>query len=201
MVAERPKDPDPRCLLAAALAARGEYKEARAELLGALALKRDHAPAHGLMGVVLDSLGLHGDAVEHHREAIRLDPGRAAWRNNYGFSLYLQGRFAEAAEAFREALRIDPDLTKARNNLGFAYGRAGDMHSAIGEFRRAGDEAEACNNLGLAYELAGDRARALDLYTRAAEADPELHSARRNLARLVGEEAQPPDAPAGEDGR
>src|SRR5438552_16221325 len=68
-------------------------------------------------GVVLGQQGKPADAIEHFRQALRIQPENAETHNNWGVALTQQGKPAEAIEHFRRALRIQPENADAHNNL------------------------------------------------------------------------------------
>ncbi|MBM4012660.1 MAG: tetratricopeptide repeat protein [Planctomycetes bacterium] len=65
----------------------------------------------------------HADAVERSGNAnLPIDPSIAALINNYGVSLFKQGKKDEAIAAFKRALAINPNLKDARESLTLATG-------------------------------------------------------------------------------
>ena len=68
------------------------------------------------LGVVLMSREDFDEAVQHFKEALRLEPDFAEAKNGLE-SLGRQGNLAEAARHFAEALRLKPDFADARRNL------------------------------------------------------------------------------------
>jgi cytochrome c-type biogenesis protein CcmH/NrfG len=61
--------------------------------------------------------GRYADAEAAYREAIRLDPLRAAARTRLGHVLHKTKRLAKAEAAYREAIRLDPDDARAHECL------------------------------------------------------------------------------------
>src|SRR5262245_25375382 len=57
-------------------------------------------------------------SVAATREAIRLDPGHAAYHDELGQALCSQERYAEAEAAFREAIRLDTDPSAGHTAAG-----------------------------------------------------------------------------------
>jgi tetratricopeptide (TPR) repeat protein len=103
--------------LANALAAGGRFPEAEAKYLELIqGMERAHADAIQATG----------------NPAIPLDPGVAALINNYGVTLFKQGKKDEAIAAFRRALSINPNLKDARDSLAMATGEAAMPPEAAG---------------------------------------------------------------------
>jgi tetratricopeptide (TPR) repeat protein len=97
-----------------------------------------------------------------------------AYHNNYGFSLYLAGRYDQALDELQEALELEPTLAMAINNLGFAFGAVKRYTDAARMFQQVGTKAEALINLSLAYERNGEADKATELRERAYQLEPDL---------------------------
>jgi tetratricopeptide (TPR) repeat protein len=121
--------------------------------------------AHLNLGVMLARLGKPEEAIAEFREAVRLEPDRAAIRFTLGTLLFEHGQIEEAVAAYREAIRLDPSLSMAHTNLGLALAQRGKPQDAIAEYREAirlqpGD-AEAHCNLGRSLQQRGEFPEAL----------------------------------------
>ncbi|MCC6847406.1 MAG: tetratricopeptide repeat protein [Deltaproteobacteria bacterium] len=155
----------------------------------ALAVAPDNYVAHGNLGVALDALGRHTEAMAHFERAVALAPSFAKARLNLGNALARSGS-VEAAEAeYREAVRLDPGSALASYDLGLLLAERGELAEAIAWYRRALDRdpryARAWNNLGWALAARGapgDLAEAVRAYERALAMDPDLTAAHNNLA-------------------
>ena len=82
--------------------------------------------AHLNRANALSDLGKGGEALEHYREALRVDPsGSQAHliRFNMGLALARQGKRAEAVAQYREAVRLRPGFPEALENLGELLGQ------------------------------------------------------------------------------
>jgi len=93
--------------LANALAAGGRFGEAEAKYLELI---------KGMEQARAEAIRVTGNT------AIPLDPAVAALINNYGVTLFKQGKKDEAIAAFRRALEINPSLKDARESLAMATG-------------------------------------------------------------------------------
>jgi tetratricopeptide (TPR) repeat protein len=141
--------------------------------------------AHQKLGSAFESQGKIAEAVEHYREALRLNPDSADTHNRLGVALEFQGRPDEAVEHYREALKARPEFAEAHINLGIALKNQGKLDEAIACFRQALQlkpiSAEACVNLGLALEARGKADEAITQYRRALQFKPSLVEAHNNL--------------------
>ncbi len=85
--------------------------------------------------------------------------------------------FQAAIEEYLSALKIS-DNADIRYNLALTYDLAGDIDSAVKQYRKVlkkqPDAAYALNNLGLIYYHKGDLTRAMDYYHRAVQADSRI---------------------------
>jgi len=191
-----PSDAEPEYLMARVHTGLQQFELAERSLRLALKMNPRYPEALSQMGVLLDLQGNHSLARDFHRRAIALAPEQASYRNNLGFSLYLDKRYQEAISTFSKALELDASARRVHNNLAFAFGRLGNMTRAYSEFRLAGVPAQASNNVGFLYEERGELARAYDYYVTALQEDPELTQARRNLERVCVQLGRPlPDLP------
>jgi hypothetical protein len=122
----------------------------------ALAVTQGNHRAHAALGAVYDERGDTASAIAQYRQALRIVPDQAEWRNNLGLLYVKDNKVAEAMGQFAIATRLRPDFADAFNNLGAMHARAGQMTEAIAA------------------------------YTEALRLDPGHTLARTNLARAQG---------------
>jgi Flp pilus assembly protein TadD len=94
----------------------GELEVAEAHYRDSLAIKPQPAIYNDL-GVVLERVGLPGEAAEAYRKAVKLDPKSASAHYNLGTSLARSGKLAEAERHLRSAIEADPTKAAARQAL------------------------------------------------------------------------------------
>ena len=160
----------------------------------------ERAATRHRLGAELAQRGQLQEAVEHLREAIRLDPqsvqiardlraALAALQTGRGLALQAEGRLAEAADCFREALKVEPAHVAAHGNLGNALKLQGQFADAERCYRRVLDLvphcAQAHNDLGYVAQLQGRSSEALTSFLRAVELDPLLAEAHANLGATL----------------
>ncbi len=176
-----PRDAEVHVLLGTVYREQGLYEEAEAQFDRALAIDGRYGDAWGGRGLVREERRDEGDAaLEDFKKAIQYAPNNAAHYNNYGFALYVRGRYEDAVRALRDGLRHNPSSRRMRNNLGFVYGRLGLYNRAMHEFERGGSRAEAESNLGFVFEQAGEHDAACERYQEAIRLDPTLAAAASN---------------------
>jgi Flp pilus assembly protein TadD len=107
----------------------GEIELAEAHFRESLAIKPQPAIYNDL-GVVLERQGLHEEAVEAYRTAVKLDPKSPSAQFNLGLSLARGGEFAEAEKHLRIAVKADPQNTAARKALNGVLDRLGRADGA-----------------------------------------------------------------------
>jgi Tfp pilus assembly protein PilF len=66
------------------------------------------------------------EAADVYEELVTQQPNNAALLNNYGVTLYKQGKKGQAITQFRKALEIDPNLKDAKESLAIALGEKPD---------------------------------------------------------------------------
>lgn len=86
---------------------RGQYEVALEKLKRAVAQDPTYAPAHTLLGVLYERLGMIAEAGDEYRLAVRHAPDNGDVNNNYGVYLCGRGKAKEADEHFQKAVR-DP---------------------------------------------------------------------------------------------
>jgi tetratricopeptide (TPR) repeat protein len=145
--------------------------------------------AHGNLGVALVSRGELKKAVQHYRDALRIDPANAEAHNNLGVALLEQGELGEAIEHYREALRINSDYAEAHYNLGNVLVRRGEIDEAVEHYRAAlrtrPADAKAHYNLGTILARKGQLEEAMQHFRQALEIDPAYAMAHYNLGTAL----------------
>jgi len=89
------------------------------------------------LGNLLLRQGRMAEAIDHLKEAVKLNPGLAQSRNNLGNVLLRQGRVSEAVEQFETAVKVAPTDALAHANLSAALFQAGRMADAIEQDQEA----------------------------------------------------------------
>src|SRR3990172_607849 len=138
-----------------------------------------------VLGYYLGEAGMHKEAIEAYRQAIRIKPDYAVAHYNLGVAYGKSGMYREGIEAYKQAIRIKPDLAEAHNNLGVAYGKSGMYKEEIEAYKQAirikPDYAEAHNNLGVAYGKSGMYKEEIEAYKQAIRIKPDYAKAHYNL--------------------
>jgi tetratricopeptide (TPR) repeat protein len=139
------------------------------------------------------------EAVDHFREALRLEPGYADAHYNLGVSLYkIPGRANDAISEYEAALRLEPGRVEAHNNLGNALMSQGRTREAMVEFQEAlrldPAHAEAHYNMGNALSSLGRQQEAIAQYREALRTKPDHVEAHFNLGNALVAVGKPADA-------
>ena len=120
-----------------------------------------------------------------YRDAVRLDPGNAAYHNNLGIALSFLGRYDEVEAADREAVRLDRGNAAYHNNLGIALASLGRTRPGGSRLSRGSPSGprqrrhprqppDALRGLGLNYD-------AQAAYRDAVRLDPDNAAYHNNL--------------------
>jgi len=166
------------------------------EALAALAALNAAFPArfdvHFFLGLALENQDRAGEAVEHFRQALGLNPPAHELPSIFvhlGTCQKDLGYFTEAAGAFTRALELDPNLKEAHHFLGFCCFKLEDYQQAVACFEKVIelDPGSAIDyaNLGINLQRLGHRKEAAYVLKQALELDPALDFAARALAALA----------------
>jgi tetratricopeptide (TPR) repeat protein len=144
--------------------------------------------AHNNLANDLMMSGHLDEAIEHYRQAQRLEPGFPEACDNLGIALGRAGRSEEAVAIFQEALRLRPDYAEAHYNLAVVLAQMGRLPEAIDHYGTARqlspNHSEVHLGLGMALARTGRYAEAIDEFQRAAALRPDDASAYGNLGTL-----------------
>lgn len=184
---------DARYNLAANAHTQGRLDEAFALYRDALQADPNHAPTHGMLGVLLQQRGQAGPALDHMRRAIELDPSCAGFFVNLGALLQGLGDSHGAEDCYRRALMLDPDIASAHGNLAAILRDAGRHEEAFRCAKRSLElqptAAQSHHIIGNLFDAQGRHADAETAYRNALAIDPSLLLALFDLAenlRLQG---------------
>lgn len=179
-----------------ALLEHGYTNEAVSELSVASVVGPDLVEANKLLGVALDRLGQHGQAQEAYERALTVAPDDAEVLNNYGYSLFLDGRAQEALKRLRQAERLTPEAPYVLANMAVVQARLGKYGDAFKSFKRAYGEYEARVRVAELLEEAGRTDDALKHYESARALRPDSPALLERLAALYDRKGRTRDAEA-----
>ena len=115
-------------------------------------------------------------AEKIYEQIVKLDPRSAEGHSNFGFALYMQGRYLNAIAQFRKALELDPHLDRTQVLLALSYFDSADLEHAVPllekVYQTRKDDAVVVAHLGLAYLRQNKDDQALAMLTRWAELEP-----------------------------
>ena len=111
---------------------RGQYEVAMEKLKRAVAQDPTYAPAHTMLGVLYETLGMIEEAGREYRLALKHAPANGDVNNNLAVFLCGQGRGSEAEKHFQAAVR-DPFYSTRH----VAYANAGQCALDHGDLDKA----------------------------------------------------------------
>ncbi|MBC7949126.1 MAG: tetratricopeptide repeat protein [Chitinophagaceae bacterium] len=196
----------------------GLFEQARSKLEAAIRVCNYVALWHNDLGNILAALERPYDAMEHYREAIRLNDRYPEAHYNLGLELQNLGQMDEALVEYQLALDIHPDFIPAQSRLTevlklknmreHSHTLGEDMlnlYNAANNERDSGnlsraqqlyekclitapDFAPALNNLGIVLASSGNAKAARQRFQEAIEIDPADPDPHNNLGRLLMEQ-------------
>ena len=174
-----------------------DYRSELALLSDTVAKCPGNARAHNNLGLVLTHMaGREADAVAECEAAVKLEPDSAGYHTELGSALAnIPGRQPEAIAEYRAALRIKPDFADAHNNLALSLEDMGNVSAAEAEYKTAlklrPADAWTHNNLGaLLASIPGRQPEAIAEYQAALKIDPNMFTARCNLASSLSQQGR-----------
>ena len=174
-----------RMAYAHSLETKNRWSEAKAVYAEILQADSRHVGASNGLAIALDREGRHRDSERHHLQALKFEPKNADLHCDYGYGLYLQGRWREAEHHLRRAITLRDDHERAHNNLGLLLARTNHRDLALAEFAQAGcTQAQAYMNLGFAVTLDGEYEEARRTYRLAARMNPSSRAIPTRIQEL-----------------
>ena len=150
-----------------------------------LQVTSNNSLAHGALGSGLILEEEFQDAVEHLREAIRINPSFVEAHTDLGLALAKQGKLDEAAKSSSEALRLKSDFAAAHSNMGFIRFKQDRSAEAIEHFSKALEAdpqlLDAWINIGSALSAQGRIDEAIESYREALRLAPDHAGTHYNL--------------------
>jgi len=176
------------CALATEEHRRGDLQSAADIYTRILAQVPDYAEGHSNLGVVLQQLKHHAEALASYDRAIALKPAYANAHFNRGTVLKKMLRREDALASYQQALAIHPGHVEALNNLGVVLQELKRYDEALASYDQAialqPSHAEAHNNRGLVLASKGDMAGAEKMFLRASALKPNFPDPWFNVANI-----------------
>jgi len=137
-----------------------DFAGAEEDYLQSLALNPSYATTHLAYGDLLWVFERGEEALEHIREAVRLDPLDLGMNMNLGDFLYFDGRFADSAEQHRKVLAMNPKFFPSQARLAKALACAGDgdgAHAALDTLKEVAPAPVFLETAAVAHGILGER--------------------------------------------
>ncbi|HUC86097.1 MAG TPA: tetratricopeptide repeat protein [Candidatus Acidoferrales bacterium] len=119
------------------LAQRGEFGQAEAHYVAAIAINSSDESIYYNYANLLARSGRLDAAVDEYRRALALSPEKAEAHNNLGFALNKLHRTDEAISEYERAIACQPDYADAYYNLGNALSARHQMAAAVAAYQQA----------------------------------------------------------------
>ncbi|MFH2075984.1 MAG: tetratricopeptide repeat protein [Pseudomonadota bacterium] len=146
---------------------------------------RETAEGEVKAGISLTTKGDLVGAINHFKEALKLNPNHYDANVHLGLSLSLKQNYDEAILHFRKAIQINPKGPQIYNSLGVALANTGKIDEAIAQLEKAiridPNFAKAHNSLGVILARSGKIDEGLSHLQTAVRLQPNYEEARKNL--------------------
>ena len=182
---------------------KGRLTEARDLYLEVLKSEPRHFDSLHLLGVIAYQTGNHQAALELIGEAIKINPGAAAFYSNRGNALLELHQPAAAIADYDKAIALKPDYAQAHHNRASALQSLGQKEAALAGYDRAialaPDYALAHNHRGTVLSELKRPEAALAAFDKAIALGPDYAVAHANRGIVLRELGQAKAALAGFD--
>jgi tetratricopeptide (TPR) repeat protein len=149
----------------------------------------ENPTAYLRLGVLLNNLDRHTEALGPLRAAWRIDRSNARTASAIGKALQATGALETAELMYEEAIRLDSHLSSPYYDLAVLRFNGARYESAIALFtaymERAGDSFRALRNIGKAHVHLGNVDAAVQSFTRALTLAPDDATVQYSLARAL----------------
>ena len=144
--------------------------------------------AHYLRALGSASQGLHAEALQEIKEALRESGDFAEGYHERGRAYKNLGEMNKAVKAFRTAIRIQPERVESYIELASVYDATGNFLEAIKVYMEAlrlqPNSIETRNDLGMAYFHVGSYAEASKAFSQALQIDEHNSGAHFGLGLI-----------------
>lgn len=152
---------------------------------------------HHALAIALDGQQQYAEAVEHYRQALKLQ-ALPELHFNLGIVLTQLNRLDEAITSYKAAIQLQPQFFEAHGNLGTVLQRQGKLNEAIASYRRGlsinPQDARGHFNLGTALRDHGHLPEAVKSYQEAIRLFPNYTDAHNNLGETLRDQGDMPAA-------
>ncbi|MCH7539692.1 MAG: tetratricopeptide repeat protein [Proteobacteria bacterium] len=167
----------------------GRLRQAEALYRQILEVRRDHADALHLMGVLAHQIGEHNIAIDMITRAIASNAEAPLYHYHLGEAYRAAERFETAVQSYQRSLALDPNYAHTHYNLANALMGQGQAEKAAVSFRRAlalkPDDPDTHNNLGDALMELGRPDEAVASFRRALDLKPDYPEVYLNLGNAL----------------
>jgi Flp pilus assembly protein TadD len=181
-------------LMAAAWVQVGYWKNSLTLFRHTAAVTRNNYLAHLNLAVALAKTEARDEAMQHFREALRIQPNFVEGNAALGNALHRWGRPKEALPYLRKAVRLRPNDARMRHSLAVDLEALGRTDEAVTELRKAVELSpnmvRAHHGLGAILHRAGRTDEALQHYRRALDLNPGLTELYNPTTALLARRGQ-----------
>ncbi len=174
--------------LAAVYYQQNKIEEAIATCRLILDIDRNDYESIFLFGSLLEQKGLHGEAIQKFKEALKIKPDYSDALNSLGYVYAQEGKnLSEAEVLIEKALSQQPDNGAYIDSLGWVYFKMSNVDKAIEHLEKARgllSDPVIYDHLGDAYLKKGTSDKAKSAWEKSLELDSKQEKVREKLEKL-----------------
>lgn len=154
-----------------------------------LSITKDCEMAQNGLGTALSSAGRKEEAIDHFKEALRINPSSVHAHYNLGIELANAGKLDEAMVHFSEALKLNPHNEQVHNNAGVVLAQQGKVEQALDQFKESiqlnPQYPKPYLNSARAWERLGNFGGAMTNYSKALQLEPDSTETLNRFALML----------------
>ncbi len=131
----------------------GRYSEAAAEFAEGVRQVPENSVRLNNLGLAYFNIGKTSEAEDAYKKALAVDPAYPEALNNYGALSASRADYGRAIKQYTSAIALRPDYAQAYLNRAIASELSGDLKTAVGDYERFLDIANAAKDAGIITEV------------------------------------------------
>lgn len=131
----------------------GRYSEAVAEFAEGVRREPENSVGLNNLGLAYFHSGKTSEAEDAYKKALAVNPAYPEALNNYGALFASRADYGRAIKQYGSAIALRPDYAEAYLNRAIASELSGDLKTAVGDYERFLEIADAAKDAGVITEV------------------------------------------------